>query len=349
MTLPRGATIGILGDGQLGRLLAQAAQRRGYQVHGFGQDRRSPLSQVTSAFTCAQFDDVAALQSFAQACDLVTAEFESVPLQALETTACQPAASIFALAQDRVKEKQAALEAGLQPAPFFAIESLAELETALGDVGGQGILKTRRLGYDGKGQWYIDPATNLHRLWSETPQSDLILEGLVPFAFETSALVARNAAGQTTTFPCGENIHRGGVLHQSVVPGRVTPEIQSKAQDWARDLAISLGLQGLLAVEFFVLADASLVFNEMAPRPHNSGHWTLEGCDQSQFDVAISALLGEDLHPPVQLAPATMTNILGEAILTPQTGPRAYWHDYGKPQPKPGRKMGHVTLIQLDV
>lgn len=353
--LSRRATIGILGDGQLGRMLAQAAQRRGFQVHGFGQNPDSPLAQVTQAFTCAAFDDTAALDQFARQCDVVTSEFENVPLIALQQTNCRPQAPIFALAQDRLQEKQAAEAAGLRAAPFYAIDSFDDLQAALRHVGGAGILKTRRMGYDGKGQWRIHPDmdrinpnrpdTDLAALWAQTPGRDLILEGLVDFQFETSALIARNARGHVALFPCGQNVHRDGILFQSIVPGQVGPEIEAKAHAWAGQLAASLDLVGLLAIEFFVLAGGGLIFNEMAPRPHNSGHWTLEGCDQSQFDLAISALVNEDLRAPTQLSPAIMTNVLGQDILTPKTGPKTFWHDYGKTDPKPGRKMGHVTVL----
>ena len=346
MTLRRGATLGILGDGQLGRMLAQAAQRRGLKVHGFGQDRQSPLGQVTPYFTLAAFDDAAALRTFAEACHMVTAEFENVPLAALERTDCKPGRQIFALAQDRLKEKQAAANLGLATAPFFAIDTLQGLQDALAQVGGQGILKTRRLGYDGKGQWRCQRGSSAAVLWENTPKTDLILEGLVDFAFETSVLVVRNAKGQIVTFPCGENIHRNGLLYQSIVPGKVSPEVQAQADHWGARLAADLRLEGLLAIEFFVLANGSLVFNEMAPRPHNSGHWTLEACDQSQFDLTIRALLNEDLDVPKQRAPATMTNILGAAIHAPCSGFELHWHDYAKAEAKADRKMGHVTKLR---
>ncbi len=349
MTLARRATLGILGDGQLGRMLAQAAQRRGFRVHGFGQDRQSPLAQVTPQFTCAPFEDRCALESFAANCDQVTAEFENVPVNALEITRCQPAASIFALAQDRLQEKQAAAAAGLRTAPHFAIDSFRDMAHASEHTKGQGVLKTRRFGYDGKGQWRVEPTTDLATLWSQTPKNDLLWEGLIDFAFETSALVVRNASGQMVTFPCGENRHHNGILNQSHVPGQVTPEIEAKAQQWSRNLAESLNLVGLLALEFFVLDDHSLVFNEMAPRPHNSGHWTLEACDQSQFDLAISALAGQPLRPPIQLSPAVMTNLFGDDICHPRGGDKCFWHDYGKANPRAGRKMGHMTqLIEPD-
>lgn len=347
--LDRGATIGILGDGQLGRMLAQAAQRRGFKVHGFGQDSQSPLAQVTPYFTCAAYDDQTALNAFADACDVVTSEFENVPLPTLEITECSPGAPIFALAQDRLKEKQAAQDAGLRPAPFFAVESLEALKTALSKTNGKGILKTRRLGYDGKGQWRIGADTDLEALWDQTPKTDLILEGLVDFAYETSLIIARNAKGQTASFPCGENIHVDGILSETRNPGRVTPSVQDLTQSAGERLAQSLNLVGLLALEFFVTDDERLIFNEMAPRPHNSGHWTMEACDQSQFDLAISALIREDLRSPVQLHPATMHNVLGDAILSPVTGPKTFWHDYGKAEPKPGRKMGHYTVLGQNI
>lgn len=343
--IARRATIGILGDGQLGRMLAQAAQRRGFVVHGFGQNTNSPLAQVTNCFTEASFEDVSALSEFAGTCDVVTSEFENVSLVALQTAGCKPSAHIFSIAQDRLKEKESAMKAGLSPAPYYSIDCFEDLKSALCKTNGEGILKTRRLGYDGKGQWRISSATDLAELWKKTPKAELILEGLISFKFETSVLVARNSAGDVITFPCGENIHREGILHQSVVPGKVTKEIQERAQRCGTDLANSLKLEGLLAIEFFVLGNGELVFNEMAPRPHNSGHWTIEACDQSQFDLAISAILSEPLREPVQLANAIMTNVLGEDILTPETRNKCYWHDYGKQTPKVGRKMGHITEL----
>lgn len=343
--LPRGATIGILGDGQLGRMIAHAAQRKGFKVHGFGQDRDGPLGQVTPYFTEAAFDDTAALQAFADACHVVTSEFENVPMAALKQTGCFPQASIFALAQDRLKEKQAAHEAGMTPAPFFAVDSRADLEAALAQTGGCGILKTRRFGYDGKGQWRLTTESDPKMVWAETPGRDLILEGWVDFAFETSALIARTERGDSALFPCGQNVHRNGILYQSCVPGIVTPDIEMKAHKAAEDLANHLDLRGLLAIEFFVTKVGDLIFNEMAPRPHNSGHWTLEGSDRSQFDVLIDVLTGAPLIAPTQLAPATMTNLLGSEILDIQSGPKTHWHDYGKADPKPGRKMGHVTVL----
>ena len=340
--LPRGATIGILGDGQLGRMIAHAAQKKGFKVHGFGQDRFGPLGQVTAYFTQASFDDTDAVRAFAAACDVVTSEFENVPLPALKTTDCKPAAALFALAQDRHLEKQAAQRAGLTTAPNANIDSLEALKNAVEAFDNKGILKTRRFGYDGKGQWRIDAQTNLAELWDSAPNGDLILEGFVSFAFETSVLVARNASGHMVTFPCGENVHCDGILHQSIVPGKITPAIQAQADQWGKSLAESLGLEGLLAIEFFVLDDGSLVFNEMAPRPHNSGHWTMEGADHSQFDMLVDALINAELRAPTQLAATIMTNLLGDDIITPQPG---HWHDYGKADPKSGRKMGHRTTI----
>ena len=341
----RGSTIGILGDGQLGRMLAHSAQRRGLRVHGFGQDDQSPLAQVTNRFTCAHYNDELELTKFRESCEWITSEFENVPLSALELTKCQPAAAIFKTAQDRLKEKQAAASVGMPTASFYVIDSYDDLVTALGQTKGEGVLKIRRFGYDGKGQWRISRNTDLDVLWENTPKADMILESIVKFDFETSVLVARNRSGQVVTFPCGENNHQQGILYQCIVPGRVTSEIEGAAQGFAVDLAESMALIGLLAIEFFVLSDGNLVFNEMAPRPHNSGHWTLEACDQSQFDVAVKALIGDPLRTPIQHRSAVMTNILGHHISVPKFNKNCYWHDYGKADPKTGRKMGHITQL----
>ena len=352
--LSRGATIGILGDGQLGRMLAQTAQRRGYKVRGYGQDAQGPLAQVVADFHRGGFDDHRALETFASGCDALTCEFESVPLSAIEI-ASQNAhfyprskqKSPFALAQDRLFEKQAAQAAKLTTAPFFAVDSLAQLEESLALLGGKGILKTRREGYDGKGQWRLKPETNLSNIWVQTPQKDLLIEGLVPFDFETSLIIARNDHEQVAYLSMGDNIHQNGILRECRIPGRVTQLIQDAAVQLGHQFMERHGIVGLIAIEFFVLPSRELVFNEFAPRPHNSGHWSLEGADRSQFDLLIDVMEKGTMVQPRLLYPTQMQNILGEEILNPEKAFDLFWHDYGKAEPKAGRKMGHVTKIDV--
>ena len=358
--LPPGAVIGILGGGQLGRMLAQAAQSLGYQAQVYCPDPASPAFQVTDRRSCADYGDEAALAAFAEAVSVVTYEFENVPAATADFLAARiparPDPSILAVAQNRLKEKRLARELGLGTAAFAAVADLAGLSAAVEEVGLPAILKTCELGYDGKGQARLKAAdaAALAAAWEAigapaATEAPAILERQVDFACEVSVIVARDLDGRMVSFPAAENSHRDGILHISRVPARVTPEVGAAAREAAKRLAVALGLEGLLAVEMFVTRDGEILINEMAPRPHNSGHWSLDAAATSQFEQHIRAIAGLPLGDPSPLCPSEMTNLIGDEALDAQAwlkDPRAKLHLYGKAEARPGRKMGHVTVLE---
>ena len=356
--LEPGATIGILGGGQLGRMLALAAYRLGFRVHAFCQHASEPLAQVTPQRTLAAFDDAAAQQDFAEQVDCITLEFENLPLASLEQLArakpLRPAPAVLAVAQDRAQEK--ALVAQLDSAASLAyrlVQDEAGLEAAMQELGLPLVVKTRQGGYDGKGQWRIRDRAEAVALWDSLGQSrqqapvqhPLLAEPLIDFAYETSALVARSVSGETAVFPCAENQHEAGILRRSLVPGRLSCSIEAQAQALAVKLAERLDLCGTLAVEYFVTPQGQLLFNEMAPRPHNSGHWTLDGCSVDQFEQHIRAIAGWPLRRPRLLAPTQMENLLGDAVLDPALRAQGNLQIYGKADCREGRKMGHLNRL----
>ena len=356
--LEPGATIGILGGGQLGRMLALAAYRLGFRIHAFCQHASEPLAQVTPQRTLAAFDDAAAQQDFAEQVDCITLEFENLPLASLEQLArakpLRPAPAVLAVAQDRAQEK--ALVAQLDTAASLAyrlVQDKAGLEAAMQELGLPLVVKTRQGGYDGKGQWRIRDRAEAAALWDSLGQSrqqlsaqrSLLAEPLIDFAYETSALVARSVSGETAVFPCAENQHEAGILRRSLVPGRLSRSIEAQAQALAVKLAERLDLCGTLAVEYFVTPQGQLLFNEMAPRPHNSGHWTLDGCSVDQFEQHIRAIVGWPLRRPHLLAPTQMENLLGDAVLDPALRVQGNLQIYGKTDGREGRKMGHLNRL----
>lgn len=356
--LEPGATIGILGGGQLGRMLALAAYRLGFRIHAFCQHASEPLAQVTPQRTLAAFDDAAAQLDFAEQVDCITLEFENLPLASLEQLArakpLRPAPAVLAVAQDRAQEK--ALVAQLDTAASLAyrlVQDEAGLEAAMQELGLPLVVKTRQGGYDGKGQWRIRDRAEAAALWDSLGQSrqqfsgqhPLLAEPLIDFAYETSALVARSVSGETAVFPCAENQHEAGILHRSLVPGRLSQSIEAQAQTLAVKLAERLDLCGTLAVEYFVTPQDQLLFNEMAPRPHNSGHWTLDGCSVDQFEQHIRAIAGWPLRRPRLLAPTQMENLLGDAVLDPALRAQGNLQIYGKTDRREGRKMGHLNRL----
>lgn len=350
MTLAPGATLGILGGGQLGRMLAHAAHRLGLRVHVFAETPGEPALAVTATSTCARFDDTAALDAFARACDVVTLEFENVPTAALEriaaVTPVRPGAGVLAVTQDRLAEKRLARALGLATAPFAPVTAAGVVE---GEATWPARLKTRRLGYDGKGQVGVAAAGELAGAVAALGRVPAILEGEVAFARELSVLVARTPAGDVETFPLAENRHADGILAETVAPAEAAAETARAARGIAVALAEALALEGLLAVELFETADGRLLVNELAPRPHNSGHWTLDACLPDQFEQAVRAACGWPLAPPRALARARMINLLGDEV-TGWAGwlarPGARLHLYGKAEARAGRKMGHVTLVE---
>ena len=348
MILP-GSTIGILGGGQLGRMLAMAAAQLGYRCHIYAPEKDSIAAEVSAHFTCADWHDRAALAGFAQACDVVTYEFENVPVDPLavipEDRLC-PGTRALEVAQDRLREKRFVEELGGRPAPYLPVDADPEVRGAIERVGVPGILKTRREGYDGKGQWRIVSAAEAEGL--RVPNAGLVYEALVRFEAEFSVILVRARDGEVRFWDSPVNIHDGGILARSSLPApAIVAEQVPEARELARAVAEALGYVGVLTLEFFATADGP-VFNEMAPRVHNSGHWTIEGAVTSQFENHVRAICGLPLGATDALARAEMTNLLGHevegwrAILAE---PGARLHLYGKAEARPGRKMGHVTRL----
>ncbi len=349
--MPR-RVLGMLGGGQLGRMSALAAYRLGLEVVGLCPEPDAPLTQVCPSIIQADYMDFSALDQLVQRCDAITLEFENIPQDALayleRSGKLRPGAKLVALTQDRLSEKQAIERAGLRPAPYRQVDCVEDLARALDSLGGQGILKTRRLGYDGKGQKRLNSSDDLQREWAAFAVP-CILEGLIDFAWEGSVIVARRSGGlELQAYPLVENRHENHILSETLAPApQASVDLAQEAERQARVLAESLGLEGLLGIEFFV-TETGLVVNEMAPRPHNSGHWSQAGASVDQFEQHVRAVMDLPLGQPQVLCPTRMVNLLGEAALQ-QTQwlatPGAQLHIYGKRGVKPGRKLGHVNVL----
>jgi 5-(carboxyamino)imidazole ribonucleotide synthase len=354
VTLPPGSTIGILGGGQLGRMSALAAARLGYRCHVFAPEPDGPAMQVAAARTVAGYEDPAALARFAAAVDVVTFEFENVPAATLDTLAplvpCRPGVEALRIGQDRILEKGFfADRAGLAVAAWRAVESIESLEAAVAALGLPAVLKTTRLGYDGRGQAMLREPADLAPAWRRLSPRPLILEALVPFERELSAIAARGADGAVVTFDATENVHSRHILDVSVAPAPVAPEIAAAARAAVAAVAESLDLVGLLALEMFLLPDGRLLANEMAPRPHNSGHWTMDACARSQFEMHVRAVAGLPLSDPGRHHDAVMRNLVGPAGFGRWRDlaamPDVALHLYGKVEAREGRKLGHATRL----
>jgi 5-(carboxyamino)imidazole ribonucleotide synthase len=359
-SLPPGATIGILGNGQLGRMLALAAARLGYRTHVFGPDKNSPAEQVATASTVAAYEDNAALIQFAAAVDAVTLEFENVPVLTAQRLAerlpLRPAPRILEIAQDRVKEKQFFATIAAATPAWAIVSQRNDLDSALKTTGAPAVLKTARFGYDGKGQAKIRSAADADAAWAaitggKTPTDEgfAVLEAFVEFQCEISVLVARSEEGQVVCFEPAENDHANHILATSTVPARVAPATLANAMDIATRAAEALNLVGLLAVEMFVTKSGAVLCNEMAPRPHNSGHWTMDAGGVDQFEQLIRAVAGLPLLTPVRYADVTMVNLIGDDVNNLEgylKDPAARIHLYGKAKARAGRKMGHVNLLR---
>ncbi|WP_024328296.1 5-(carboxyamino)imidazole ribonucleotide synthase [Thioalkalivibrio sp. ALR17-21] len=356
------ATLGLLGGGQLGRYFVLAARRSGYAVMVMDPDPRSPAGAVADWHRVAAFDDHAALDQLADACAVVTAEFENIPAESLERVAARgclrPGVRALTIAQDRLEEKRFLGEAGIAVAPWQPVSAGADPQVAIADNAAPrfpAVLKTTRLGYDGKGQVRLDRADALAAAHAGLGGVDCVLEEQVDLAREVSVIVARAPDGRSEVFPVAENHHRHGILHLTRVPARLPADLAKQAEDLARRVASHLDYCGVLAVEFFVTAGGELLVNEIAPRPHNSGHYTLDACSVSQFEQQLRAVCGLALAPARATAPVAMVNLLGDlwpAATAPDwTGvlgePRARLHLYGKAEARPGRKMGHVNVVGL--
>jgi 5-(carboxyamino)imidazole ribonucleotide synthase len=361
--IPPGQWLGVLGGGQLGRMFCMAAQTMGYRVCVLDPGADSPAGAVADRQIQADYLDPAALAELAALCRAVTTEFENVPAQCLERLArdcaVSPHAFAVAVAQDRVREKGFAQECGLAVAPYQSIADpgdLAQVDASLLP----GILKSARLGYDGKGQARVDQAGSLAAAWESLGRVPCVLEKWLPIAREVSVIVCRGRDGKVATFPVAENQHRAGILAATIVPARIDATLAQQARAAATAMAERLDYVGVLCVEFFVLQDGRLLVNEIAPRPHNSGHYTIDACITSQFDQQARILAELPLGTTRQLAPAVMLNLLGD-LWFDDGHPRlpafdavaavagACLHLYGKHEARPGRKMGHVTALGTSV
>ena len=346
-------TIGIIGGGQLGRMLAMAAARLNFRTVVLEPQTDCPAAHVANEQIVAAYDDTTALAELAKRCDVVTYEFENVPVAAAEELAAQvtvyPPPKALEMAQDRLTEKSFINGCGIPTARFHAVGSQADLEKALADFGGQGVLKTRRLGYDGKGQRvYRSTADSPEGGYAALGSVPLILESFVSFEREISIIGARGIDGTVACYDPAENVHRNGILHTSTLPAGISEQTAAAARAAAEKILTALGYVGVIGIEFFVLADGSLIANEMAPRVHNSGHWTEAACVISQFEQHIRAVAGLPLGKPDRHSDCVMTNLIGDDILALPEWLRlddTLVHLYGKTEARPGRKMGHVTQL----
>jgi 5-(carboxyamino)imidazole ribonucleotide synthase len=353
--LPPNSVIGILGGGQLGRMLALAAARLGLRCHIYAPETDSPAFQVCAAHTCAAYDDRDALEAFAAAVDVVTYEFENVPA---ETAAIlgrlkplAPGSEALATSQDRFVEKTFLAGIGLETAPFAAVDDEAGLERAVTRIGRPSILKTRRFGYDGKGQTTLRAETALAAAWAQIGARPAILEGFVAFEKEVSVIAARGWDGAIAVYDVPENRHANHILHQSIVPAAIAPETAAEAREIAARITAALDYVGVIGVELFFARGQGaerLIVNEIAPRVHNSGHWTMDACTVSQFEQHIRAVAGWPLGSPERHSDVIMTNLLGEDAENWQNlarEPHSGLHLYGKAECRAGRKMGHISRL----
>ncbi|RJQ46725.1 MAG: 5-(carboxyamino)imidazole ribonucleotide synthase [Gammaproteobacteria bacterium] len=357
MILPGGA-LGVLGGGQLGSLFTVAARAMGYRVTVLDPDPHCPAARLADRHLCANYDDPGALNDLGKTCAAVTVEFENVPAQSLEflATRCvvRPAARAVAIAQDRSAEKTFLQQEGFPVAPFIALRDEAQLTTIPFPF--PALLKRSRLGYDGKGQAQVDSRQEAVAAFNEFNQEPCVLEQRLALQQEISVILARGADGATACFPVAENQHRNGILNVSIVPARISASLANRATEMAAQLARRLDYCGVLAVEFFLLAGGKLVVNEIAPRPHNSGHYTLDACVTSQFEQQVRALCGLPLGGARLLSPAVMVNLLGDLWAEGEPRweevlqhPQVKLHLYGKSGPRAGRKMGHFTCLDESV
>lgn len=348
---PPGSTIGIVGGGQLGRMLARAASRMGYKTHIFTPEKDSPASHVATATTIGAYQDATALRAFAQSVDVITFEFENIPAETLvmldAITVVRPKPSVLFTTRHRLREKEFIRAQGIATAPFAPVRTADELEQAIKTIGTPSVLKTCELGYDGKGQVVIKSPEEAAKAWASLGKTDCILEGFIDFTAEASIIVARSTHGEMRCYPLVQNIHRDHILYKTIAPAPFINEHQEAAVKIAKTLAEQLDVVGLLAVELFVTNDGLLV-NELAPRPHNSGHWSMEGAPTAQFEQHIRAICGWALGDTTA-RPCEMINLLGDEWKLWEEyakKPEAHVHLYGKTESRPGRKMGHVTMVK---
>ena len=351
-TLISGSTIGILGGGQLGQMLSMAASRLGFKTHIFEPSENPPASNVASKFTRAEYDDYDALKQFASSVDVVTYEFENIPTAALDIIETQseifPNREALKISQDRLIEKEFINKLGFKTASFCEVNSIEELIHAINQIGAPSILKTRRFGYDGKGQVKVQPSSKPEEIWKNLGEKALILEGFINFSSEFSVIGSRSKDGQISCFDPGENVHKDGILRTTTVPAHLTNQQKTEAVLITAKILETLKYVGVIGIEFF-LEKNSLIINEFAPRVHNSGHWTQNGCTVDQFEQHIRAITGWKLGNAERHSDVIMENLIGDEIYKTnqlvEDGSIAL-HLYGKADVNPGRKMGHFNRIK---
>jgi len=354
--LPPGSTLGILGSGQLGRMTASAAARLGYRCHVYGPEPDAPANQVSDAATVAAYDDAEALTRFAAAVDVVTFEFENIPLATVavleKLVPLRPGAAVLSICQHRLREKDFCNGVSVPTTAYRAAEDVGSLRRAVEAIGTPCILKSAELGYDGKGQVRIAANTDLAEAWAamrgHAADAIGVVEAIVEFRMEISVIVARSADGSLRSYVPVENRHRNHILDETIAPANLPDELADRAEAIARHLAKEIGLVGLLAVEMFVTHDDKILVNELAPRPHNSGHWTLDACVTSKFEQFIRAVAGLPLGSTERLCDAVMKNMLGDEVndwMRLLSEPGNKLHIYGKAEARQGRKMGHVKRL----
>ena len=362
MILP-GSTIGILGGGQLGRMLAQAAQTMGYRVHVYEPQKDCPAGAVANREINAAYTDIESLSAFARDCDVVTYEFENIPVEPLAQiaglTQLHPRSEVLEICQNRLREKNWLRQNEFPHVPFADVDTDGDLAAAINSIGFPCVVKTADFGYDGKGQLKVTDEQSKALAVKQYAGQRSVVEQFISFECELSVVVSRSSNGEVKAFPVSENIHTHHILDFSIVPARISEEIKSKAEQLGLAMAERIDVVGLIAVELFVTTDGELLVNEMAPRPHNSGHYTLDACRVSQFEQHIRAICGLPLGEPTLISPVVMVNILGDAWFDkgePKTpawdtileNPTAKLHLYGKKEARVGRKMGHFTVCAAD-
>jgi len=358
-TILPGAAIGVLGSGQLGRMFAIAARRMGYRVHTLSPDQDTPTGQVADVEIMASYEDLDAVSDFARRVSAVTFEFENVPAPAAEAAArcapVRPSGSVLHTTQQRIREKSFLTKAGLPTTPYREVQSLEDLDRAIVELGCPAVLKTAAFGYDGKGQYKVDAPNRSSEAWSAIGKQEAVLEAFIDFDREISVVAARGEDGQFVHYGAIENQHSRHILDVSIAPARVPSKVASEAVELARCVLEKLDVVGVLCVEFFVARDGTLMINELAPRPHNSGHLTVDACITSQFEQQLRATCGLLLGSTEMHRPAAMANLLGDLWANGEPDwaaacafPGVKLHLYGKLEPRPGRKMGHLTALNHD-
>ena len=360
MKILPGSTLGMLGGGQLGRMFTIAARTMGYEVIVLDPDKESPAGKLATTHICADYADQSALEQIAKSCDAITTEFENVPASTLETLAktkpVRPGAKAISIAQDRIQEKNFLKDNGFYTAPFAVIHSLEDLKNNISEIGTPAILKVSRFGYDGKGQFGINTESDIEKAWQTLEGEACVLEQRMPLDIEVSVVLARGTEGEVVTYPVSENIHEAGILDVSVVPARIDSDLETKVINMAKNIATALDYVGIMAVEFFI-SNGKILVNEIAPRPHNSGHFTLDACMTDQFEQQVRAVCGLPLGETTLLSPVVMINMLGDIWHNGKAPkwqklldhPNVKLHLYGKREARPGRKMGHFNVLSENI